>query len=554
MAFGASDEIVAATFVARDEVTPVVQKMRTGISGFAGDVKKGIGVAFGFSTVGLIKGAADAVTGFIGDSIDAYKQQQVATAQLTAALDANVPAWRSQQGAIDAAAKAAINLGFQDDDLALGLSHVVAATHDVQKGLEVMAVAEDLARFKHISLTDAADALVKVEAGQYRGLKTLGIQLRTNATQEEALAAVRKVTAGQAIAYTETLSGKQEVLSAKLNEQQEILGEKLAPAQLAVNQAQIDGVTAAGNLFAVLEMGGKPVQDQVKATRDWFDSVKTFVPMLGFLTDAVDKSTEAYVQSADQTDELARHLNIVLPDAIDHTAEHLVQGAPAIRAAADRMWAGINSELDLAKAESLRESANLPGDIGDAIKSNKQDVNSGMKDLMDLIIHPLKRQKEIARVEGALTSAELAAGLGSNDPLIRGAALALQKQLQDRWSLLTGQAYRAGTAVGNAFVDAYRNQLNHLPYQNLLQNIAGGHMGGGGGRAAGGPVSAGQTYLVGERGPELLTMGQPGYVSPNGSSSHGHDIYMDGRLVGRAIDERMGRDLATSNSYNWTRG
>ena len=36
------------------------------------------------------------------------------------------------------------------------------------------------------------------------------------------------------------------------------------------------------------------------------------------------------------------------------------------------------------------------------------------------------------------------------------------------------------------------------------------------GRAAGGPVSAGGTYLVGERGPELLTMGaRSGYVTPN---------------------------------------
>jgi len=37
-------------------------------------------------------------------------------------------------------------------------------------------------------------------------------------------------------------------------------------------------------------------------------------------------------------------------------------------------------------------------------------------------------------------------------------------------------------------------------------------------RAAGGPVSAGGTYLVGERGPELLTMGaRGGYVTPNGA-------------------------------------
>lgn len=37
----------------------------------------------------------------------------------------------------------------------------------------------------------------------------------------------------------------------------------------------------------------------------------------------------------------------------------------------------------------------------------------------------------------------------------------------------------------------------------------------GGKRASGGPVYAGQSYLVGERGPEVVTMGGSGYVTPN---------------------------------------
>jgi hypothetical protein len=34
-------------------------------------------------------------------------------------------------------------------------------------------------------------------------------------------------------------------------------------------------------------------------------------------------------------------------------------------------------------------------------------------------------------------------------------------------------------------------------------------------RASGGPVVGGNSYLVGERGPEVVTMGQSGYVTPN---------------------------------------
>lgn len=47
--------------------------------------------------------------------------------------------------------------------------------------------------------------------------------------------------------------------------------------------------------------------------------------------------------------------------------------------------------------------------------------------------------------------------------------------------------------------------------------FAGGLVGGiSGGRADGGPVSAGRTYMVGERGPELFTPSTSGLITPNG--------------------------------------
>lgn len=45
-----------------------------------------------------------------------------------------------------------------------------------------------------------------------------------------------------------------------------------------------------------------------------------------------------------------------------------------------------------------------------------------------------------------------------------------------------------------------------------------------GARASGGPVSSGGTYLIGEKGPELLTMGGNGYVTPNSALGGGQTI------------------------------
>ncbi|HUW17520.1 MAG TPA: hypothetical protein VMW94_10620, partial [Actinomycetes bacterium] len=69
------------------------------------------------------------------------------------------------------------------------------------------------------------------------------------------------------------------------------------------------------------------------------------------------------------------------------------------------------------------------------------------------------------------------------------------------------------------------------------------------GRAAGGPVSAGGAYLVGERGPEVLTMGSAsGNITPNHRlGGSGGNVYLDGHLVGKVLDDYMGRQYGTAS-------
>jgi hypothetical protein len=60
------------------------------------------------------------------------------------------------------------------------------------------------------------------------------------------------------------------------------------------------------------------------------------------------------------------------------------------------------------------------------------------------------------------------------------------------------------------------------------------------GRQHGGPVAAGRSYVVGERGPEILTMGSSsGHVSPTGSAGGGRLDLSDKTI--RALGEVMGR-------------
>ena len=60
-------------------------------------------------------------------------------------------------------------------------------------------------------------------------------------------------------------------------------------------------------------------------------------------------------------------------------------------------------------------------------------------------------------------------------------------------------------------------------------------------RARGGPVSAGRTYLVGERGPELFSPGRSGFVSPN-------EVYRNAREATAASAGRLGQTVGNPSS------
>jgi hypothetical protein len=79
----------------------------------------------------------------------------------------------------------------------------------------------------------------------------------------------------------------------------------------------------------------------------------------------------------------------------------------------------------------------------------------------------------------------------------------------------------------------------------------------GAGRAMGGPVEAGTTYMVGERGPELLTMGSSGgHVTPNHALGGGGNNYhltvyaMDPRTAGGVVVDAI-KDFEASNGKGW---
>jgi hypothetical protein len=115
-----------------------------------------------------------------------------------------------------------------------------------------------------------------------------------------------------------------------------------------------------------------------------------------------------------------------------------------------------------------------------------------------------------------------------------------------------GIALSAVVNIVATLIDGFRTLIN-------LGSKIGGAIGGmfGGGRAAGGPVSAGTTYLVGEKGPELFTPSGSGTIIPNGSlggSSNVINITVNGAIdpisTARQITQILNREATLSGTFN----
>jgi len=135
---------------------------------------------------------------------------------------------------------------------------------------------------------------------------------------------------------------------------------------------------------------------------------------------------------------------------------------------------------DRTNASPLQAYANsLPGtgkEINEALEGAAVD---GAKQLNDALDDSVKKMLHLHGIAGDILNDFIKIGLQAAEKQIFGA-------------LLGGATGGAGGGLGG-----------------FISSIFGG------GKATGGPVNAGTTYLIGEKGPELLTMGSAGHITPN---------------------------------------
>ena len=169
----------------------------------------------------MAQGAEMLATG-LHDAVKAIEDTQVATEQLSTAMNNAKQNTAANREEVTKTSEKMGALGFSVADSEKALTKLVTATGSTEKATGMMAMAADLARYKHESLAEASATLVKGTLGNAKAFKEFGIVLDSHLPKNQAIAKamdeLNGKIGGQAVGYTHTFAGEMEILKAKFDD------------------------------------------------------------------------------------------------------------------------------------------------------------------------------------------------------------------------------------------------------------------------------------------------------------------------------------------------
>ncbi len=161
----------------------------------------------------------------INKSATATSAHTIVTNNLSMSFD-------SLKKTVDAVAESYLKLGFNDTETQLSFAQDLRVTKDVTNAKVMLSAAADLARLKHVQLSEATTLLSQAYAGNERALKSLGIEVQKGAKGMEVINLVEQAAGGQAQAFSQTYQGAMAALSASTEHLKETLGVRLLPSMM----------------------------------------------------------------------------------------------------------------------------------------------------------------------------------------------------------------------------------------------------------------------------------------------------------------------------------
>ena len=514
-------------------------------------------------------GVAAAAVGIGVAAVDLGLKAQNAGAQLDNAFKnagTNTDKYKSQIAGVDAQLT---KYGYSNAETETALARLVQVTGNAQQSLKDMGLAADIARARHIDLNSATDLLAKTMAGNITAAKRMGIEIpaaiqkmKDPVEKSNAIMAILEGHfKGSAAAAADTFSGRMSTLKAQAENLGESFGKRLIP---------------------ILEK----LVTQISQVVTWFEKHKAIAEALGIaISTILVVAIGAYIVSMASAAvatiaatwpilliiaavaavgvgifELATHWKQVwtdiknwTDDAIQFIRNHfwMIMAIPIVGWIIDLAahWQAVWAVM-----QSIMQTAwSVLGPIFNFIKTLGTDVIIANITILQAIWNTgwtiISTAVSIAWAVIKPVWDLINAGIGGIQTVMNTLSAAWSSIWNGLGSAIT-YAYNTYIAPAIAVIQGAVNAV-----KSAWDAVFGG--GGGGGsaagagaaaaaavphRAAGGPLHAGQTALVGENGPELFTPGSSGTVIPNHALGGGGGdqpitivVQVAGEDVGKAI-------------------
>ena len=275
---------------------------------------KSLGLALG--TAGLVNLAKNAAKAFMEDEVGATR---LANAVKNLGMEMETPAIEKYIEALSTTAAVA------DDRLRPAFQALLTQTGSLVLSQEMLAQAIDISRGSGVALETVTQDLANAYVGNTKGLKKYNLGLTKAELSTASFATIQAKLAkqfkGSSAAYLQTYAGKMEAITVAGGEIQEILGEGVIDALMALTDntsieglvADLkDGAKAAGDFLVEVGKFGSNIAGAVRTVSGWIDSS---IKKLDEWTDAWNRAT-GNAEEAVVADPQA-----VLDDYINRTGE-----------------------------------------------------------------------------------------------------------------------------------------------------------------------------------------------------------------------------------------
>lgn len=173
---------------------------------------------------------------------------------------------------------------------------------------------------------------------------------------------------------------------------------------------------------------------------------------------AVELNTTA--ESANKMAAQAQRGSLIASESAERLEREAVPAFTSVAGAGDDLGVALGRDLPREAERGMDDvadaAAELPGDMASRLRSGRDAWKGALDLLKDDLDSSMKRGKEIARLEAALTGEAITKGLASKDPIVRAQAQATVDLITSRLNELKGSAGDIGASFVDRFTAAIR--------------------------------------------------------------------------------------------------